>query len=249
MDVLQIFEQTAKSVRLVKRGVGAYLGEVRRVWVGALDDVAEQARQHLLAVEEAEEVLEPRNVDVHLTYMGCGLDMESYATGFNAGYDEAVSQQGEPGDAGFGPCECVCDLCAAGGHCDTASCATLPDDYPVPPSSPSGAPTAGDSSPAVSDVPPSPAGERPNPGEFAAVSVREVLAAHVPSADSSGVYCDGLDGLIHARFDDWFDWREHIGTEVSRRINAAAADRRVADRLDAAGFTKNTEIFEQHRNK
>lgn len=53
----------------------------------------------LVAREAEQEVAEPRNVDVHLTYMGCGLDMESYATGFNAGYEQAQEHQADDGDA------------------------------------------------------------------------------------------------------------------------------------------------------
>lgn len=30
----------------------------------------------------------------------------------------------------FGPCECDCDACACGDHCDRAACATIPDTDP-----------------------------------------------------------------------------------------------------------------------
>lgn len=325
MDALHLLESACKSVRSVKRGVGAYLGEVREAWVGVLDDVAEQARQHLLAVEEAEEVLEPREPKYGMTCRVCDGDIAECECWDD--HDEPLLEYKFcPNRCGHwaafhGTRGCLMELssielcgctwspvpaspsgaptagpperCHDRKPNDAPNTATFcdelvghnydhrhgsfefwpnlsPNAYAPTPNSPAAevsadspdpAPSAagttdpsrkthgrvrGEGSPADSDIPPSPAGERPNPGDFAAVAVKEVLAAYVPSVDSSGVYCDGLDGLIHARFDDWFDWREHVATEIARRINAAAADRRVADRLDAAGF-EATEVFPQHK--
>jgi hypothetical protein len=75
-----------------------------------------------------------------------------------------------------------------------------------------------------------------NPGEFAAVAVREVLADHafLPDPMHTQEYeTKGACLCDPARLCWESDWRDHVAEEVSRRINAAAADRRVTERLDA----------------
>ena len=68
-------------------------------------------------------------------------------------------------------------------------------------------------------TPPSPAGS-PTAGEFAAVAVCNVLAEHMPVGDTlNGLgNCECAPG--DSRIDD-YEWREHVGAEVARRIDAA----------------------------
>jgi hypothetical protein len=122
-------------------------------------------------------------------------------------------------------------------------------------------------SPEVSATP-APSGEyattaEDDPGEFAAVAVREVLADHAFLPDpmhtqeyetKGACLCDPARGCWES------DWRDHVAEEVSRRINAAAADLRVTERLDASGFQQwesgqdmgcnvASEFFPQHQKR
>jgi hypothetical protein len=258
MDALQAFEAAAKSAKSAAITGVSYLGAVRQAYRDALGpsgDPMDYYASRLGRLEEGGETLEPQSarvseppLDMGASCSGCGrwfIHRDDCAVVSRSAAADVVPTPNPPRcarcDTKLGEVAAKSDL-TPGMFCSdrcrkAAEILQVLREHPTSPSS-TAAPAPqpredGEGPNGESDIPPSPPLGQPTQGEYAAVAVREVLAAHVPSVDSEGVYCDGLDGIIHAQFDDWFDWREHVAAEVSRRINAAAADARVAERLAA----------------
>lgn len=141
MDALPVFQAGCKAVRSAYRGARWYGREFRDSWVVAfqpvlddvLDGVGEKARQHLLAREEAEEVLEG-------TDLARGL--EQFARGERVSSDWLFEDH--------------CNLHNDGSGCGCHLCASLP-------ASPVGAPTAGVDPVGVSMNLPTGDASRPSP--------------------------------------------------------------------------------------
>lgn len=260
MDALEAFEAAAKTVRSVGRAAYFYGVAVRGAWTEPFTTAeaarAEAARKALVDKEAEEEVAEPS------PFGHCVCGSTSCAA--------AIDTKFYPRDPDH---SCWCASCNPGAwwmvtcadcgdkRCPRASshlCRCQRDAAPLDPSSTtiSARQPEVDGEGPVGDVPPSPAGlpnipagdvPRPspagtsNPGEFAAVAVREVLAEPLLGGSLSieDIDTDCWDG------DDWYEWREHVAAQVARRINAAAADERVTDRLRDAGFHA-AQMFEQH---
>jgi hypothetical protein len=236
MDALQALELTTKGVRSVVRWGFGYGRQLRDAYVDAktaLEDAgyqaaesftslgAEAARQRLVEREEAEEV--------------------------SAGTTDRGELRYEV--------NCACPLCAT--RRVRAFCIGAPTPNPPAaevaagsPPAPSAAgtidpsrmtaPTVRDEGSPAGDVGGSPAGERPNVDAISATLAGHVFE-HGELLEDRGLCSCGKCPW------DWTEWRTHVAPIIASRLECLAADRRVADRLDAAGFAKNT--FEQHRNK
>lgn len=214
-DFLPAIELAAKSVRNAFAAIGAV--------AHAMVPPAENFRDALLDFEEKNEVLEPPSAPKYgMTCVACDGDIATCGC-----FDD------------FGPCECVCDLCAAGGHCDTASCATVGDGEPpigefyfgynqyLPlPQTPAASATVA----AVTDPD---AGRKPAPASGVTVesltwmgwslpAIFDVLSDHMPSRQGHGqdgyIRCMHIGGEACCELPDWQSWREHVGPILADRI-------------------------------
>jgi hypothetical protein len=84
---------------------------------------------------------------------------------------------------------------------------------------------AGDSAGAVSDVPRSPAPAHPNWINWAVPAICEALTAHTPElTESDAIRCaDELTGTVCGNFDDWQEWREHVGPRIAVALENGTA--------------------------
>lgn len=80
----------------------------------------------------------------------------------------------------------------------------------------------GEGFPADSDIPPSPAGERPNWVDWAVPAICDVLAIHQRSRDG---YCVNAEDIEHLQVLDQQAWREHVAPLIADRLEAASKAR------------------------
>lgn len=261
---------SARTPAEFDRVVDAHNAEVARkrraeAAMAAAADTYERARQRLVE-QEAEEEVWPGQ--------GCGNDVGEGAEQ-SSGAEFLCPPRDQDCQAALGGCPCVehIDGWHVCGH-DARFATSVSDVFPAPVGAPTpNSPNEMDDDPAHDDQCESefiegayayspcgcddratqnlPAGDAspPSPAGTTADVIATVLGEHFRTRHNGydyQCYTGTLNGS-HGRFESYAEWVAHVATIIASRLEGLAADRRIDEQLQASGFRKTTEIFEQHR--
>lgn len=247
MDRVKAFEAAAKAIRSAGRGAYFYAAAFRGAWTEPFTTAQaareEAARKAFVECEGCGNKFTP------------GLQQPCYACRLTE--RDAAEDVAEPSPYYAKCCQYGCDCGDCYGaqpdyacECEDRGwridrlgnkCRVIADAAPLDPSSsiPAWQPADGEGGEVDSGIHPPPtsphpnllAGDVPRPSPAGTTSamaslLMDILAGHQFYGAGSGP-CDCGENVR-----DHFDWREHVAPLIAARVNAAAADERVTDRLD-----------------